>query len=63
MDNRIIAKAIQARRIENGPHFEVLCCLSETSAEIEQIKADIIKAHPLHDCTFFVICSEEYVNG
>jgi hypothetical protein len=52
MDKRLLAAAIETKRLINGVHFECLVC---TPSDVEQRKADVMKAYPLHDCRFFVI--------
>ena len=56
LNKRALAMAIRAKRAQNGVHFECLVC---TQSEVEQRKAEVIKAHPLHDCRFFTLIRSE----
>jgi hypothetical protein len=61
MDKRLLlAKAIETKRQTNGIHYECLVC---TLSDVEQRKAEIIKAHPLYDCRFFIILRWADTNG
>ena len=60
MNKQLLARAIQTRREINGTHFECLVC---TNSEVEQRKAEVIKAHPLYDCRFFNILLWEGVSN
>jgi len=52
MNKQLLAQAIQAKRATNGIHFECLVC---TKSEVEQRKAEVIKAHPLQEVSFICL--------